>query len=192
MNLKIYYLFFSFILHLTYTYRLSIIVFLWIHNRVASDSGDRWGFVFFVFVNYQPRFPFYILQSMCVLTLNVRNLIKISVIKLMSFNTLALPKKLRDAFNREKKTLQSLSFFRYNFHKFCVIFNFEEKKKYTQESSKCRIKRKLHMRIYTPYHEWSVPQGEFLLLSKSKQPLFLLLCTKHTPGPCFHHYPKNF
>lgn len=111
MNLvfeQIYYLFFSFILHLTYTYRLSIIVFLWIHNRVASDSGDRWGFVFFVFVNYQPRFPFYILQSMCVLTLNVRNLIKISVIKLMSFNTLALPKKLRDAFNREKNP--SISF----------------------------------------------------------------------------------
>lgn len=124
--------------------------------------------------------------------------LEISVIKLMSFNTLAISIKLRvrskDAFNKKKKpTFISFVFKKINFQKFCVIFNFEEREeKIHTRSSKCRIKRKLHMRIYSTYHVWSVPQGEFLLLSKSKQPLFLLLHTKHTPGPWFLHYPKNF
>lgn len=104
MNLvfeQIYYLFFSFILHLTYTYRLSIIVFLWIHNRVASDSGDRWGFVFFCLCELSTTI--HILHSSINVRINFKcTQLKISVIKLMSFNTLALPKKLRDAFNREK------------------------------------------------------------------------------------------
>lgn len=130
----------------------------------------------------------------------VRNLkhvqLEVSVIKFMSFNTLAISIKLRVrskyAFN--KKTLSSLSFFKKSIFKNFSLSSTSrrERKKYTPESSKCRIKRKLHMRIYSPYHVWSVPQGEFLLLSKSKQPLFLLLHTKHTPGPCFLHYPKNF
>lgn len=124
--------------------------------------------------------------------------LEVSVIKLMSFNTLAISIKLRvrskDAFNKKKTPLSSLSFFKKSIFKNFALSSTSrrERKKYTPESSKCRIKRKLHMRIYSPYHVWSVPQGEFLLLSKSKQPLFLLLHTKHTPGPCFLHYPKNF
>lgn len=123
--------------------------------------------------------------------------LEVSVIKLMSFNTLAISIKLRvrskDAFNKKKTTFISLFFKKSIFKNFALSSTSRrERKKFTLESSKCRIKRKLHMRIYSPYHVWSAPQGEFLLLSKSKQPLFLLLHTKHTPGPCFLHYPKNF
>lgn len=102
--------------------------------------------------------------------------LEVSVIKIMSFNTLAISIKLRVrskyAFN--KKTLSSLSFFKKSIFKNFSLSSTSrrERKKYTPESSKCRIKRKLHMRIYSTYHVWSVPQGEFLLLSKSKQPLF--------------------
>lgn len=124
--------------------------------------------------------------------------LEVSVIKLMSFNTLAISIKLsvrsKDAFNKKKNN--NFHLFRFLKNQFSKILRYlqlrGERKKFTLESSKCRIKRKLHMRIYSPYHVWSVPQGEFLLLSKSKQPLFLLLHTKHTPGPCFLHYPKNF
>lgn len=93
----------------------------------------------------------------------VRNLkhaqLEVSVIKLMSFNTLAISIKLRvrskDAFNKKKKNhFHLFRFFKNQFSKILRYLQLrgERGKKYTPESSKCRIKRKLHMRIYSPYH----------------------------------------
>lgn len=90
----------------------------------------------------------------------VRNLkhaqLEVSVIKFMSFNTLAISIKLRvrskDAFNK-KKPLSSLSFFKKSIFKNLLYLQLRgERGKIHTRKFKMQDKKNLHMRIYSPYH----------------------------------------